>query len=249
MSLQKISPLSEELSGIWILRPPSQYYKQILRLFRLCTSVIFMFLIIKVIFQLDLVPVAVLLISGTIIIVLEIYTPRIPYVVIPLNHLIVIICVTYMYIYSLFSQQQFIFEAINFSILPDIVELLLGLVILVRIVAGIELTRLTKRYEYARTPLSKNPLKSLQTFETNLQLTTTALRDEFSEEPLYFKLKAIFSYIFIAVSILSILLLPMWMVMLEIEGIYPYILLIPSTLIILLMLVYLPPKNTNSEKN
>jgi len=249
MSLQKFSPLSEELTGIWMLRPKSQYYKQILRLFRLCTLAIFLFLFFKVIYQIGLIPVVVLLISGIIILVLEIYTPRIPQVVIPLNHLVIVICITYMYIYSLFSQQQFIFEAITFSILPNIVEIILGVFIFIRIVIGIELTRLTNRYQYARIPISKNPLKSLHTFETNLQLTTSAVKDEFSEESLFLKIKTIFSYIFLAVSILSILLFPMWMAMLEIEGIYPYILLIPSILIILLMLIYLPPKNTISEEN
>lgn len=249
MNLQEISPLSEELTGIWKLRPKSQYNKQILRLFRFCTLVIFIILFFKVVNQIGLIPVAALLISGTIILVLEIYTPRIPHVVIPLNHLIIIICVTYIHLYGLFSQQQFIFEAITFSILPDIVEILLGIIIFVRIITGIELVRLIKRYQYARIPLSKNPLKSLQTFETNLQLTTIAVKEEFSEDTLFLKLKSIFSYIFMAVSILSILLFPMWMAMLEIEGIYPYILLIPSILIILLMLIYLPPKNTISEEN
>ncbi len=240
MNSDNISPLSEELPGIWISRPLSEYHRNIFRIFRFCTAIIFTALIIKVIFQIGLVPVGLLLISGTIILALELYIPRFPHIAIPLNHLAVFICLTYLHLYNIFSQQSYIFEAVNYSILPDLIELFLGIIILIRIIIGFELIRLFQRYRNARIPLSRFPIKNLQTFEVNLQLTSS--KHEYFEESSRSRLKSIFSYIFITISLLFILLIPLWLVLLGFRGIYPYILLIPFILATLAILAYFPPR-------
>jgi hypothetical protein len=247
MSSDNISPLSEELTGIWALRPLSEYHKQIFQLFRFCTVIIFSVLFIKVILQIGLVPVALLLVSGTIILVLELYSARFPHIAIPLNQLVVFICLTYLHLHSLFSQQSVIFEAINYSILPDLIELFLGIIILIRIIIGIELIRLFKRYQHARIPLSRFPLRSLQAFEINLQLTSSEF--EYSEESSRFRLKTIFSSVIISICLLIILLIPLWLVLLGFEGIYPYIIVIPFVLVTLLILVYFPPRSLSLNEN
>ncbi|MHA2305043.1 MAG: hypothetical protein ACXACU_06570 [Candidatus Hodarchaeales archaeon] len=244
MKSQNIGPLGPELSGIWGVKPPSNYQLRLWQIFRISTLVIALLIFFKVIEQISLVPVAVFFISGVIVLVLDLYLRRFPVITIPLSQLDIFITISYLSLYKLYTQQAIIFEAVSYSIFPDLIDLILGIIFLIRIIIGIEIIRVTKPYENARIPLSKHPYESFQSFLTNLKLSSEEIADEFAEESVKSHLRSIFSSIFLAISILFLLLTPLWLILTNILNIYPYIILIPTILAVLLLLVYFSPNNS-----
>lgn len=241
------STLSPELTGIWISRGHSNYMKTLLRIFWASTGFILLIILIETINQIGLVPVAAFLISGSIILSLEFYTSRFPHITIPLNQGVIFILAVYIHFYNLLSQQVGFFDRPNIPLLPDLLSLVLGVIILIRIVIGVELIRLNRQYQNVRVPLSGYPRGALITFETNLQLTTSQVKKEFLNEPPKFAIKQLFNHFFFSISLLLMLLTPLWLNLLLDVVIYPYILLIPGILVLLLILIYFPPKVRESD--
>ncbi len=242
------STLSPDLTGIWVSRLQSKYEQNLLRLLWISTSSILFIFFIETIDQLALVTFATFLMSGIFILILEIYTKKLPYVTIPVSQGVIFITATYIQFYTLFTQQSSFLDNPNFPLLPDLLGLVLGFIILIRIFIGIELIWYHKRYERVRVPLSRYPKENLSTFETNLQLVSSEVQQEFLEESPNFRIGHLFFYIFFSSCLILLMLLPLWINLFLGILIYPYILLIPGILGLLMMLVYFPPRIKNSKQ-
>ncbi len=249
MNPLSISPLSSELSGIWAKKAPSKYQQKLWQIFRITTLVILFLTLVNVIDQISLIPVVVLFLFSVIIIILDVYLRRFPIIIIPLSQLVIFISITYLYLYNLFTHQANIFEAVVYSIFPNLIDLILGIIILFRLIIGIEIIRESKSYDKARVPLSKYPYESFQSFLTNLQLSSSDVSEQFREESLNFRLKSLFYSFFLPTFFLMLLLTPLWLVMLGIINIYPYIILIPTILVILILLIYFLPTTPEIPEN
>ena len=241
------SPLSPELVGIWSSRVQLKYERKLRFFFWASTGSILLIILFETINQLGLVPVAAFLISGTIILSLEFYTNKFPHITIPLSQVVIFIAAAYIKFYNLFSQQLGFFDSPNFPLLPDLLSLVLGIAILIRIIIGMELIKLNRQYQNARVPLTGYQSEALATFETNLQLTSDNVKREFLEEPSEFEIKQLFSYVLFSISLLFALLIPLWLNIFLGVILYPYILLIPVILILLLLMLYFSPKVRISE--
>ncbi|MFX0013797.1 MAG: hypothetical protein ACFFB2_03455 [Promethearchaeota archaeon] len=242
MSSSLSSPLSPELIGIWSSRAQSKYEKNIQLLFWISTGLIFFLLLIETINQISLVPVTAFLIAVVIVLPLEIYTTKLPHISIPISQGVVFIMATYIHFYNLFSQQQGFFDNPNYPLLPNLLDIFLGITILFRIIMGLELMKLNKWYQNARIPLSSIQEEALLIFESNLQLTSNKVRHEFIEEAPKIRVKYLYSHIFFCISLLMLLLIPLLLYFLLDVIIYPYILLIPGILISLLLIIYFSSK-------
>ncbi len=241
------SPLSPELIGIWSSRVQSIYERNLQHIFRASTGLILLIILIETINQIGLVPVAAFLISGVIILTLEFYAAKIPYITIPISQGVIFIGAVYIHFYNLFSQQSGFLDSPYFPLLPDLLGFVLGIVISIRIVIGMELIKLERQYQYARVPLSGHSREALEAFETNLQLVSTEVKREFLEEFPKYRIKHLFSHFIFSFSLLLFLLIPLWLNIVLDVIIYPYILLIPGVLGLLIMILFFSPKAKNSQ--
>ena len=248
MTPRRSSTLSPELTGIWSSRVQSRYEQKLLRLLWILTSSILVIFFIETINHLALVPFAAFLISGIFLLILEIYTKRLPYIAILVSQGIIFVTATYIRLYTLFSQQSSFLDNPNFPLLPDLLGLVLGFIILIRICIGIELMWFYKCYERVRVPLSRYPKENLYSFETNLQLVSSEVQQEFIEESPIFRIRHLFIYIFLSVCLLVLLLLPLWINLLLGILIYPYILLIPGILVLLIVMAFFSPRFEKSKE-
>lgn len=241
------APLSPDLIGIWSSRAQQRYEIILYRIFGLSTGSILIIFFIKTVSRIGLIPVAAFLLSSIIIISLEIYTNKLPHITIPLSQGVIFIVAAYNQFYNLFSQQFSFLDRPIFPLLPDLLSLILGFTILIRIIIGLEIIRYKRRYWNARTPLSGYPRESLANFEINLQLVSDDVKQEFSEELPSARIKIVFSYTLFITLFLLILLFPLWLNLLFDFVIYPYIFLIPGFLIILLSIIFFSPHVRNLE--
>lgn len=237
--------LSPELTGIWSSREKSNSEKDLLRLFWISTGIIILLIFVETITLLGLVPVAAFLISCTIILTLEIYTmqTKYPHVTIPVSQGVIILVASYLKFYRLFSLQSGVLERPNFPLFPDILGVVLGMVILFRIIVGLGIIRLNRYYQNARIPLSRYPRENLATFESNLQLISSEVRREFREELPQYGIGRLLLFFLFSISLLVVLLIPLWLNLIVNIIIYPYILLIPVIIGILLLIIFFPPKS------
>ncbi|UCE14178.1 MAG: hypothetical protein JSV04_03125 [Candidatus Heimdallarchaeota archaeon] len=236
--------LSPELTGMWSSREKSNFEKDLLGLFWVSTGVIILLIFVETISLLGLVPVAAFLISCTIILTLEIYTAqsKYPYITIPVSQVVIILVASYLQFYRLFSLQSGILESPNFPLLPDLLGIVLGIVILLRAILGLGIIRLSRCYQNARVPLSRYPQESLATFESNLQLVSSEVRREFREESPQYGIGRLLLFVLFCITLLIVLLIPLWLNIVLNIIVYPYIVLIPVILGILVLIVFFPPK-------
>ncbi|MFX1516629.1 MAG: hypothetical protein ACFFC6_09990 [Promethearchaeota archaeon] len=231
------SPLSPELIGIWSVRARSKFERLIQLLFWISTGFILLIILIEILDQISLVPVTIFLISGSIILTLEFYTNKHPEITIPISQGVILIAASYLHFYNL-SQQMRFYDMPNFPLIPNLFGIILGLVISLRIVIGLELIKQKRWHQNARIPLSRYQKEAFTIFQTNLFLTSSKVKDEFLEEIPRIKLKQLFSSIFFYISLIFFLLIPLWLNIFFNVVIYPYILLIPGTFVTLLMIFY-----------
>jgi len=237
MNSTSSSPLSPELIGVWSVRgrSKSELYFQ---LFYLLTTFSTLFLIlIELIPVIELVPVAAFLISASIIITLEFYTRKHPEITVVISQMVILIVTSYLHFYNL-SQQIGFFDKPNFPLFPSPLGIILGIVILVRTIIGLELIRRKRWYQNARTPLSHYQEETLTLFQTNLLLASGNLPQEFLEESPRGNIKRTFSFLSFTIGLLFLLLVPLWLNMFFNVIIYPYILLIPGLFVTLFIVFY-----------
>lgn len=237
MNSTSSSPLSPELIGVWSIRTRSKSELWIL-LFYLITTVSTLFLIlIEIILQIGLVPVAAFLISASIVITLEFYTRKYPEITVPISQMVILIVASYLHFYNL-SQKIGFFDQPNFPLFPSLLGFVLGIVILMRTIIGLELIRRKRWHHNARTPLSHYQEEAFTLFQANLLLSSMILPQEFLEESPYNNLKRIFSFFGFSIGLLVLFLVPLWLNMFFNVIIYPYILLIPGFFVTLFIIFY-----------
>ncbi|UCG04290.1 MAG: hypothetical protein JSW11_09945 [Candidatus Heimdallarchaeota archaeon] len=241
MSSTTSSPLSPELIGIWSVRSRSRFEKRIQLFFLSSTVFSLLIILIEIVQQISLVPIAAFLISGSIILTLEFYTSKHPEITVPISQGVIIIAASYLHFYNL-SQQIGFLDKPNFPLFPNLFGIILGIIILVRLITGLELIKLKRWHQNARTPLSHYQEEALTIFQTNLLLTSSSMKQEFLEELPRVKLKRLISYIFFSISILFLFLIPLWLNIFLNVIIYPYILLIPGIFVTLFLVLYFSSK-------
>ena len=237
MSSSTSSPLSPELIGIWSGRVRSKFEGIVQLFFSASTIIIILIILLEIINQISLVPVAAFLISGSTILTLEFYTRKHPEITVPISQGVILVVASYLHFYNL-SQQVGFFDKPNFPLFPNLFGLILGLAILMRIVLGLELVRQKRWHQNARIPISHYQEEALTIFQTNLLLSSSNVKQEFLEEIPRRKLSRLFSYILFSISLLIFLLIPLWLNMFFNIIIYPYILLIPGTFVVLIVVLY-----------
>ncbi|MFX0122629.1 MAG: hypothetical protein ACFFAE_03270 [Candidatus Hodarchaeota archaeon] len=242
MSSSTSSPLSRELIGIWSVRVRSKFEGWLQLFFWTTTCLIFMIILIEIINQISLVPVVAFLISGSMILTLEFYTPKHPEITFPISQGVILIVASYLHFYNLSLQAGF-FDKPNFPLFPNLFGIILGITMLVRIVLGLELIKQKRWHQNARIPLSHYQEEALTIFQTNLLLSSSNVKKEFLEEFPIIKLRRLFSHVLFSISLLFFLLIPLWLNIFFNVIIYPYILLIPGTFVALLMVLYFSTKN------
>lgn len=241
MSSPTSSPLSPDLIGIWSVRVQSKFERFLQLFYWISTFFILMIILIEIITQISLVPVAAFLISGSIILTLEFYTSKYPEITVPISQGVILIVASYLHFYNL-SQQVGFFDKPNFPLFPNLFGIILGIAILGRIVIGLELIRLKRWHQNARIPLSPYQEEALTIFQTNLLLTSSNVKQEFLEEHPRIKLNRFFSYNLFSICLLFFLLIPLWLNIFFNVIIYPYILLIPGIFVTLFIILYFSSK-------
>jgi len=233
----KIGSLSSELSDVWSLRPKSRYEKHLSLFFVLSTILIYVVILLRFLPYIGLIPVAAFLITGTFIIILEIYRDHYQRISFPVSQLVILILAVYIELYILFSQQTETWGAIRFSLIPNFISIVLGVLFTIRILLGTELVRFNQDYKESRTPLSQYTQETLKTFETNLQLISSKLRHEFEDNTPKYRPKWLLFSGSSCLLVTFFALIPLW---LSVTGyyIYPYILLIPGVLLTVLLMIY-----------
>jgi O-antigen/teichoic acid export membrane protein len=211
----KIGSLSSELSDVWSLRPKSRYEKHLSLFFVLSTILIYVVILLRFLPYIGLIPVAAFLITGTFIIILEIYRDHYQRISFPVSQLVILILAVYIELYILFSQQTETWGAIRFSLIPNFISIVLGVLFTIRILLG----------------------ETLKTFETNLQLISSKLRHEFEDNTPKYRPKWLLFSGSSCLLVTFFALIPLW---LSVTGyyIYPYILLIPGVLLTVLLMIY-----------
>lgn len=241
MSSTTSSPLSPELIGIWSVRVRSKFERLLQFFYRASTFFILLVILVEVINQISLVPFAAFLFSGSIILTLEFYTSRHPEITIPISQGVILIVASYLHFYNL-SQQVGFFDMPNFPLFPNLFGIILGIAILVRIILGLELIRLKRCHQNARMPLSHYQEEALTIFQTNLQLTSSDVIQEFHEVSPRRELRRLLTYGLFSIGILFFLLIPLWLNIFLNIVIYPYILLIPGIFVTLFVVLYFSSK-------
>jgi len=226
---KKLLILNPEFPGYWSKRESSNLFKTILRLDVILTILIFGLISVEVLFNLSVVTVAALIITSVGVIFLLVNYEKYPLVTIPLSQITVLLLVGYIHL--------IITNSLTISqLIPEPINLVLGTLITIRVFIGMYIIRTHLHYLKACVPVSKNIQDSLNLFETHLKLSESKEEHEFNEET-FSNLIAYSRNIFVIFLLLGILLIPLWMNMIFNVLIYPYILLIPSLLLILLILI------------
>jgi len=182
---------------------------------------------LEVLFNLSVVTVATLIVTSVSIIFLLLNNEKYPLVTIPLSQIVVLLLVGYIHL--------IITNTLSISrLIPEPINIVLGTLIAIRVFAGMYIVRMHLHYSKARVPVSKNIQDSFYLFETHLKLTK--MEHEFNEES-FSTLFAFFRNILAIFIILGVLLIPLWIYMIFNVIIYPYILLIPTILLLLIVLI------------
>jgi hypothetical protein len=226
--VKRLVTINPELPGYWIKRKTSNILKSTIRLDVILTFLIFGLVSVEVLLNLSLVTVATFIITAVSMVFLVINYEKYPLVTIPLSQIVVMFLVGYVHLV--------ITNSLSISKLtPDLINLVLGTLIAIRVFIGMYIIRMHFHYSRARTPVSKNIQDSLHLFETHLKLTETKM-NQFREESSS-NLRTFFINILVIFLILGLLLIPLWMNLIFNIMIYPYIILIPSILLSFVFLV------------
>ncbi|MFX1506389.1 MAG: hypothetical protein ACFFDC_09765 [Promethearchaeota archaeon] len=238
MSTTSSSPLSPELIGVWSVRVRSNYERFLLFIYWITTFLTLVLILIDIIVQISLVPVAAFLISTSLIITLEFYTRNHPEITVPISQGVILTVNSYLHFYYL-SQQIGFFDKPSFPLFPSLFGIILGIIILIRTLIGLQLIRLKRWHHNARTPLTYYQEESFTIFRNNLLLSSNIGEQEFCEELPKINLSRLFFFISFAIGLLFLLLIPLWLNMFFSVIIYPYIVLIPGVFISLFLILYI----------
>jgi hypothetical protein len=238
MSTTSSSPLSPELIGIWSPRARSNYERFLQFIYWITTFLTLLLLLIDIIVQISLVPVAAFLISTSIIVAFEFYTRKHPEITVPISQGVILTVASYLHFYNL-SQQIGFFDKPSFPLFPSLFGILLGIIILIRTFIGLQLIRQKRWHHNARTPLSHYQEESFTIFRNNLLLSSNIGEEEFGEELPQKNLRRFFLFILFAIGLLFLSLMPLWLNMFFTVIIYPYIVLIPGVFVSLFLIIYI----------
>ncbi|MHA1944551.1 MAG: hypothetical protein ACXAC6_01850 [Candidatus Hodarchaeales archaeon] len=224
---KKLYTMNPEFPGYWSKKQSPQSIRVISRFDVILTLIIFGIVSLEILYNLSVITVATLVITSVSIIFLLINYEKYPLVTVPLSQIIVLFLIGYIHLV--------ITNSLTIRLIPEPINLILGILITIRLFIGMYIIRMHLHYSKARVPVSKNIQESLKLFETHLKLIETR-KDSFKEEPVTILL--IFLRNILAIFlVLGFLLIPLWMNMFFNMLIYPYILLIPSLILLLVVLV------------
>jgi hypothetical protein len=224
---KKLYTMNPEFPGYWSKKNSSESIKVISRIDATLTLIIFGLVSLEILYNLSVITVATLVITSVSTIFLLLNYEKYPMVTVPLSQIIVLFLVGYIHLV--------IAESLVIRLIPEPINLILGVLITIRLFIGMYIVRMHLHYSKARVPASKGVQESLKLFETHLKLIETR-KDSFTEES-FSTLLLFLRNISAIFLVLGFLLIPLWMNMFFNILIYPYILLIPSLILLLLFLV------------
>ncbi|MHA1543378.1 MAG: hypothetical protein ACTSQH_10425 [Candidatus Hodarchaeales archaeon] len=224
---KKLYTLNPEFPGYWSKKKSSESIRVISLFDVTLTLIIFGLVSLEILYNLSVITVATLVITSVSTIFLSLNYKKYPLVTVPLSQIIVLFLVGYIHL--------IITSSFTIRLIPEPINLILGVLITIRLFIGMYIVRMHLHYSKARVPVSKSVQESLKLFETHLKLIETR-KDSFAEEALS-TLLLFLRNISVIFLVLGFLLIPLWMNMFFNVLIYPYILLIPSLLLLLLVLV------------
>ncbi len=239
-STNKIKPVSSELSGIWIKRSISPYERILVGIYRLCTLFIYIIMFLFLFSNLGLVLFATILITGTVVLILEGYTQQYPHISFPLSQMIILILCAYFQFFELLAETD-LFDIIEFPLIPNLGQIVLGILITLRIFIGIGLVR-AFAHGNSRIMLSDHYKETLKAFKTNLMYFSDETPQKASEPQTKHQVKSFIQYVLMSITVVFILLFPMWMNIFLSISIYPYIILILGATSTVILIIYLSPK-------
>ena len=226
--VKKYYTLNPEFPGYWSKKESPENVKKMRKIDVVTTILIFGFVSLEVLYNLSVVTVASLVIASVSTIFLLLNYEKYPLITVPLSQFTVLLLVGY--IHLVITNSLTIIK-----LTPEPVNILLGIFITIRMFIGMYIIRMHLHYSKARIPVSKNIQESLHIFESHLKLTETR-KNIFSQE----QIPNLFTYFRNIIGIfivLGVLLIPLWLNMFFNVLIYPYIILIPSILLLLLILM------------
>ncbi|MFW9905006.1 MAG: hypothetical protein ACFFFH_11780 [Candidatus Thorarchaeota archaeon] len=238
MSTTSTSPLSPNLIGVWSIRARSNYERFLQFIHWITTFLTLLLILIDIIIQISLVPVAAFLISTSLILTLEFYMSKHPEITVPISQGAILAVASYLYFYNL-SQQIGFFDRPSFPLVPNLFGIILGIIILIRTLIGLQVIKLKRWHQNARTPLSHYQEESLTIFRNNLLLSSNITEQEFCDELPQKNIKRLFLFILFTIGLLFLLLIPLWLNIFFSVIIYPYIFLIPGVFISLFLILYI----------